>query len=403
MASEYELKRLENIRRNEEQLALLNLPHLAATTIKLPPKKKPKRKSVDSANTREKKPKILRRSTRISGIPSNELVSLNENSLASRIDTSLGSQIEPSRTSGDISFADCLLNDTETFDAKEFTGLIKALTPPEASLLSQPPLAIKTLAKLKITHAPIKVTKKRITSLACHPSSTSARGLVCASDTIGEIGCLVTGTDVKRAAKTEDEEDEEEEAGRLFRFRPHQAQASCLKFNSSGLLLSSSYDGSVRSLDLSAEAFTEVFVDPDERGQTWLAVYNETSIMSCDNKGKVNHIDLRSNSRSSRPTYTRQLHDKKISALDVHPDGVTLATASNDGTVAIWDIRKLSGSTSKPKALQSFSFSRAVSGSFFSPDGKNLLCTSYDDTIRILTVSSEGKEITSPKLWPQKY
>jgi hypothetical protein len=156
---------------------------------------------------------------------------------------------------------------------------------------------------------------------------------------------------------------------------------------------------SVRCLDLAREAFTELFVCSEQREQTWLACDAGNSAFTADNKGYVNHLDLRGFSSKGvlTATSTWHLHDKKISSVHVHPrEEHMLATASNDGTVCMWDVRRLDAKS--PKSTQSLEFGRAVSSAFFSPCGGHLLTTSYDDTIRIYTVTSP----TSTDLWQSR-
>jgi len=57
-----------------------------------------------------------------------------------------------------------------------------------------------------------------------------------------------------------------------------------------------------------------------------------------------------------------------------------LASASDDKTVKLWDVRNLD----KPIKLDSLSdFSKAISSVAFSPDGKTLAIMSDDKTIKL--------------------
>lgn len=68
----------------------------------------------------------------------------------------------------------------------------------------------------------------------------------------------------------------------------------------------------------------------------------------------------------------------------LHPNGTTLATSGNDGSVRLFDMRKFRdsqgvSSSKSPKPLCTQISGRSVNSSFFSPSGKSLLTTSYAD------------------------
>ncbi|MBD2606491.1 CHAT domain-containing protein [Scytonema hofmannii FACHB-248] len=83
-------------------------------------------------------------------------------------------------------------------------------------------------------------------------------------------------------------------------------------------------------------------------------------------------------------------HTSGVTSVSFRPDGKTLASASNDGTVKLWDVNSgkeintLKGHTSN------------VIGVSFSPDGKTLASTSEDHTVKLWDVNS-GREIKTLK------
>ena len=68
-------------------------------------------------------------------------------------------------------------------------------------------------------------------------------------------------------------------------------------------------------------------------------------------------------------------------------DGKYLATASNDGTVGLWDLRKLQhrlSDESQAQALHTLTFRRSVTSVYFNPsDSNKIISTCYDDHVRV--------------------
>lgn len=78
--------------------------------------------------------------------------------------------------------------------------------------------------------------------------------------------------------------------------------------------------------------------------------------------------------------------EKSITKVQVSPDGSTLATASADGTVSLWDTATLSA-----KGILK-GHTNSVFGLGFSPDGRMIVTTSRDNSIRLWDVEA-AKEI----------
>ena len=80
-------------------------------------------------------------------------------------------------------------------------------------------------------------------------------------------------------------------------------------------------------------------------------------------------------------TATLQGHRSNVNSVTYSPDGKTLASASDDGTIKLWDM-----STGKLKtSLQHFSFARSA---VFTPDGKTLVSGGWNNCIKIWDVTS---------------
>ena len=79
-------------------------------------------------------------------------------------------------------------------------------------------------------------------------------------------------------------------------------------------------------------------------------------------------------------------HQTTVNSVSFSPDGKTLASASDDNTVKLWDV----GTGKELKTLNGHqAFVESVS---FSPDGKTLASASMDNTVKLWDVST-GKEL----------
>ncbi len=73
-------------------------------------------------------------------------------------------------------------------------------------------------------------------------------------------------------------------------------------------------------------------------------------------------------------------HQGDVMSVSFSPDGKTLASASDDKTVRLWNIE----SEKEIKYLEGYD--GPVTGMAFSPDGRQLASASYDETVRLLDI-----------------
>jgi DNA-binding beta-propeller fold protein YncE len=88
------------------------------------------------------------------------------------------------------------------------------------------------------------------------------------------------------------------------------------------------------------------------------------------------------------PSITLAGHQASVRAVEFHPEGTLLATASNDGTARVWSVRD--GST---QAVLS-GHAGPVTGVAYSPDGTILATSSGDGTVRFWDVAAAATVAT---------
>jgi len=187
-------------------------------------------------------------------------------------------------------------------------------------------------------------------------------------------------------------------------------------------MVSASYDGSIRKLNVETGKFEQIFATYDssdsryanelgyglDKGYNYWLQYvtadpryqgsSNPSLFLSTSWGEAMHVDLRA-SENQRITFKEELSEKKINSLSLHPDGYTLASAGLDCTVNLWDIRKFGSRTKKTvKAIASQSVGRSVNSAFFSPSGNSLLTTSMADRLDLI----DDAQLQNGKLKPTK-
>jgi len=249
-----------------------------------------------------------------------------------------------------------------------------------------------------------KVTPDRIYSVAAHPSESKL--ICCAGDKQGYVGLW----DVDSVSSHNDnEKDNTSNSGIVSLFRVHSRPINCLEWLTNEHMVTSSYDGSVRRLNVETGVFEEIFATYDDSDTTYAEDLGYgidqgyrfwTQSVTTDHRykgssnpclfvstsmGEVIHVDLRV-SKKEKITFYEKVSEKKVNTVSLHPNGSTLATSGTDGVVRLFDIRKLkdsrnSSKLAKPLGTQTAGLS--VSSSFFSPSGKSLLTTSFANRLDI--------------------
>ncbi|CAB4252197.1 similar to Saccharomyces cerevisiae YDL156W Putative protein of unknown function [Maudiozyma barnettii] len=405
----FQKKRLENIKRNNELLQKLNLSKLS-NSIKPKDVKIHERKSngskIKSAKRRkleELKPERLptRRSRRLQGQtaePSPELPTSLDN-------ISVKPEVEDVKILGDLKLSD-LVKDEEQMSkmanlkvsSGDFFNELRNVQTQSSDVKEE----VKIFDKMEMWQD--KVIYERISSLFIHPSKE--KFVMIAGDISGNVG--LWNKDISKELEPEEDED-------IFRFQLFSKNVSridCFPTKMEKLILAS-YDGFIRSLDLNNQKSDELLQIKDPYDD-FLGVsdcqfsYSDPNVLYLTTlSGEFALCDMREDLKK-QSLKLKRLADKKIGSMAINPKNTNqIATGSLDRTMKLWDIRKL---VDKPDWSQyedypshdivaTYDSRLSISGVSYSPTDETLVCNGYDDTIRLFDVKESSlTEDLQPKL-----
>ena len=413
----YEQQRQANIKRNAEQMRLLQIPTLVPT---VPPTHRRKRPSSEPRTKRMAIPQ--RRSLRNQGLdPEGNLAELKEGE--GRYVPDVSHWVFPSRKEGPVDMADVLVQVRGSYDSKEgkdedededegeeaavvvdgddegggkaakaVDPIIDSVCRAFAELTTKPkkkasppppPLTSARIDALKHIGMTNKLTKKRCTTMAFHPASSLTRTILVSGDKAGQMGVLVYDDHTNVHADTVMQ----------CAFEPHAGGINSFTFHTrTHDLYSASNDGCVRHFSFEGQQFSESFVNDGEDGLYTItsSTHHPSSLFTCDRKGDLIILDASSPSSLTVASRTSLSH-LKVNCVDVHPGGQLLASCGNDRTVRLWDLRRMKADT----PLHSFEHGYSVNSVYFSPSGSLLLSTCIDNFVRVWGV--QGDDVGS---WP---
>jgi WD repeat-containing protein 76 len=228
----------------------------------------------------------------------------------------------------------------------------------------------------------ITITPERIYYIGMHPSPT--KPLVFAGDKVGNLGIWDCFGQVDVPAEDEEEGDP---LPLVTSYKMHSRTISQFLFSPTDptKLYTSSYDTTIRVLDLPTGVATEVYFPPDESDTDALISSvqlqpNGNIVLFANFHGEVGKLDLREPVKG-RKTTMYPLHEKKIGGLSVFPgNGEIIATSSLDRTTKIWDLRKITPTSHD--FIGEYEASKSISSSEFNRQG-DIVATSYDDTLSV--------------------
>lgn len=211
--------------------------------------------------------------------------------------------------------------------------------------------------------------------------------------------------DASQAVPEGDDDDEDAAIPdpQISAFKAHSRTITSFVFpvSDSNSVYSSSYDSSIRKVDLSKETSIQIWAPTDEDDELPISALDMADsepnlIYFSTLDGGVGRYDLRTPDDAEIWT----LSEQKIGGFSLHPlQPHLLATASLDRTMKIWDTRKITGKgeSKHPMLLGEHESRLSVSHASWGPGG-HVATSSYDDTIKIYDFSDANKWKTGADL-----
>ncbi|KAK1891815.1 WD repeat-containing protein 76 [Dissostichus eleginoides] len=368
--SAYEVERLENIRQNQAFLSSMNI-FQAMEELKPFTRPKPSQRGLMRSHAAVKEVLPARKSLRLQNIMAETLTLPPEPSSKLKY-TPYSSLKHPA---GPLP-----MNPVNMEQGSKLPSQLLELCSEDSTTERKMDLKLKeycsALKNMRITEDTVaKVVKERVFSAAFHPCTSSL--LMATGDMGGHLGLWKLGGDWGD--------------GGVLLFRPHTRPVSCLAFSRARPthLLSLSYDGSLRCMDVEKAVFDEVFIEDGLRTFDFLS-HDCSTLLVGNWNGEVAIVDRRTPGNSHESLHS--LDPKTLRCVSVHPLQKQYFAVSESSVVSIYDSRCLKKNHSQAvSTLQGHSLS--ISSAYFSPrTGNRVLTTCVDNHIRIYDTSAMTAE-----------
>lgn len=363
--SAYELERLENIRKNQEFLSSLNIFQVS-NELKQSVRSKNTQKGLKRTQTVQSEVLPPRKSMRLQNIEA-EILHLPRD--ADRISVRTHVLPLPKKPSGPL-----VMEPVNTSDSDLPGQLLEIWA--ESSAKENKNMNLKrycsTLSTMKMTEDRVaKVVKDRVFCAAIHPCSSTV--LMAAGDKFGRLGLWSLDGDWG-------------DDGVLL-FEPHSRPITCMAFSPAKPtdLLSTSYDGSMRLMDVEKAVFDEVYDNEDGLKTFDFLSPDGMSLLVGSWHSDISVVDRRTPGNSHESLHS--LDTKVVRCVSVHPMKRHYFAVAESQVVNIYDARFLKKSKSTA-VCQLKGHSKSISSAYFSPDsGNRILTTCMDNHIRIYDTS----------------
>ncbi|XP_034042949.1 WD repeat-containing protein 76 isoform X3 [Thalassophryne amazonica] len=170
-------------------------------------------------------------------------------------------------------------------------------------------------------------------------------------------------------------------------FEPHSRAVGCMAFSNANPvhLLSLSYDGSVRCMDVEKAVFEDVYDMNDDAKTFDFMTHDCMTLVVGSWSGLVAIVDRRTPGNSQESLHI--LDPKCVRCVSVHPVQKHYFAAAENRVVSIYDSRCLKKTQNKAVS-QLHGHSLSISSAYFSPwTGNSVLTSCMDDKIRLYDTS----------------
>ncbi|CAH2046735.1 unnamed protein product [Thlaspi arvense] len=336
MATEYELKRLENIRRNDEMMAALKV-HAKASLLSAATKPY-KKKNQQKKKKEPEAPIVTRQSLRTRGLTP------DSDGLPDGFSDCPKGTVIPSYVSLRV-LAPLPLDDSHTQFVDTISGIARK------------PKFDDSIVKNEDGDDDSPMGRFDLRSLCLEPENVRRvhpeRIIVVKFLPCDDVKLIAAGDKDGNNLGQEDDDG-------ISLFQPHTA-----------IVISSSYDGLIRLMDVEKMVFDLVYSrDEHER-------------IFCLSQRPNDEQSLRRNVECMRPSSRKvifcqwDLHKYRIYTIDFNPRNPNvMATSSQDGTACLWDMRFMGGNK-KPNRLATVNHAKSVHSTYFSPSGLSLATTRH--------------------------
>lgn len=403
MVSEFEKKRLENIARNEALLQQFNIPSLPTPPPTTAKAKTSRAKKTDPSFKVAKSAASgpIRRSSRLAGVKLEkvDMIDVDDRELF-RNSKAGGSNVKQEEDFkeriimdqfklSDLVSDDQLKSLGDKFSAGDLFDQMKDQVKVPKSVEQ----VREDLTKLEMYSLfppnKVQVTPERMTTIEFHPN---LRQVVLAGDKLGNLGIW-----------TPEDDTEDDAEPHITRLALHTKNIPRIRFIENQVV-TCSYDGSIRKLDLSKDQSDIILKFEDEYGQLTgvsdlhFVDSNIGILTTLDGEGM--RFDMRDPDTLKRHAAgTWRLHDKKIGYSALCPANPNLlSTGSLDRSMRIWDLRMASQNDwskfggKSVNCIASYDSRLSVSSCDWNTSG-DLVINGYDDTIRLFNFGQNNERL----------